>query len=1778
MTLDPNVKKIDELKNAWRVSQLKFKALFEHPDSKSITGYFKIFQKNQEAFYPSFVTSGKKVPVVVKTDTPKKYIHGREYLVQCVLASLEEQKNANNPYLLSLEIGSPKIINKISAPLKGKDNTNSKKEFINNWFYKKGQSPGDAATIASQLELNQLELYTQTQRFFFELLQNADDMPIEGKSVNVQLELLKDHFLFLHDGKIFDEKDVKSIADAAKSTKSKDKTKTGYKGIGFKSVFTDSSVVYIKSNGYFFKFDKTDPVYKDPSKLYGKQLEKLIPTAQKEFWEDYETKKNEYADINNIPWQIKPIWFNITETPTELKNSNFIHPHNVAIALEIGNNIFQEKEYYKKLKNIMEEPRFLLFLRNIKNLVFKYNDENIAITVERNKDHLQVNYNNKLVSSYLKHDYSVVITNKEFTNAGLNLKKQRVNGKDEFTNAEGVPINNIPEKLSTLEESTISFAAKVKDGKIQRLPKKNAILFNYLPTSDKSFEFPFLVNADFVSKTDREFIQSENIWNHYLFFQIGYLHIKWLKDLLKQDQPDILSSYLLALCQKEKNEEDINLGKINTAFNKGFRKAIDEISFIVNDKNKQVTCKEVILDQSGLFAAIGNDAFYQISGATKRLPHHLLDRRVLVKEVLQIEKVSLIQVLNLIKEEEGKEKFQNLIATADDNSYLRFLDWINQTFNETESIKLLKEIVNTYAIFRFKKENDILHLTWDEIRGGEEFILNNNKLSEIDSLLQKIDFIISPFLLDDYVSLNSYLDNSNTYLKSDHTLFTLINKRCLDNKLSVEDKIRLFQFIKNLNQVGEAKYKEELSLFKNRNGEVVPLNLLVKNIPEISEEWLQNFKINKEEGIALDKIGNFTSSQENIFSNIINRESCLEEIKTSITNNNINSLYEGIQKYYSLDVTEDKTNITDKAIIYIDEESRFTNIGEVYYTAFLNNNPHNGNYTSIKNCLNSLTGLILPHKAAINFISIHGFEYKQISITDHLKHSADLETTDVIAFLNFLIQINTEEDLFSKGYFTNTSSALRFNYGTAIQFSAGNSFLNLFIEEQEDHQFHPLPLELTTVTNLAKIGLLEKIHLIKRVITELPFSLKLAEFIKGEGEEVKVEWLSKAHSINFSSDKEYPYQSEEHHLLSIALSIADSHPQVIEVLKENILVDGNSLTKITVDDKVIVKRNDRVYHFSLAKLLPEYEGLSNSITPLIENLSRFTSKRKLESKLFGIRNMEEQEILYELIHNHKELTQPDQLLYLGLTKKDSISNYDRTALTDKDILTRSYETYQEQNPPSSIYILDLLTSISLHDWIYPNDYALDSEKIPENHWLLNWTQTSDSDDRIKFLEAHGLNTINSSIGKIRVFFKEDQIIEVPKISIIEVEKNQSIFLDNTLLYLIQNSSIDINKPEKIKAIGFILTNIQPNKSLPIPVLKDKYENIYELKTIADSTSIVKLDTIPDFYSKKIIDIIVASEGKLHLVDHILPIEWQELFQIEEINTDWIFDSESVKGASILNESPYTDWEHKGKYPIYLIDGKIPRFIIFNGEILDKDKSKHIELYEEKYYFNSYEKHKLAIHLESFLPDEEKVSLWKLYNENSMVNGDMINKAIHDSLVKDKEDLEEKFHRLKKELEELQKKFLAPRDNNDITVSESEDKANMGLESEAQLFGYLKTYYSNEGVVVWANNGGETYNKYDFILKKENGDIIKYIDCKSTYADKKTFYMSKGEWDFFLNNKEKYEIIRVFNTGENGALNEQNILHIDLFEDLLAHKVVPYLEKKELLAASTVFLTVNLKQN
>ena len=81
-------------------------------------------------------------------------------------------------------------------------------------------------------------LYSDRTHFIYEILQNAEDAGARAKkSVKISFHLFKDRLEIRHNGKLFDEPDVRGICGLVEGTKKDDLTQIGKFGIGFKSVY-----------------------------------------------------------------------------------------------------------------------------------------------------------------------------------------------------------------------------------------------------------------------------------------------------------------------------------------------------------------------------------------------------------------------------------------------------------------------------------------------------------------------------------------------------------------------------------------------------------------------------------------------------------------------------------------------------------------------------------------------------------------------------------------------------------------------------------------------------------------------------------------------------------------------------------------------------------------------------------------------------------------------------------------------------------------------------------------------------------------------------------------------------------------------------------------------------------------------------------------------------------------------------------------------------------------------------------------------------------------------------------------------------------------------------------------------------------------------------------------------------------------------------------------------------------------------------------------------------
>ena len=94
-------------------------------------------------------------------------------------------------------------------------------------------------------------LYTDRTHFVFELLQNAED----AGATRILFNLFEDRLEVTHNGRLFDEKDVRGVCGVGEGTKAEDLTQIGKFGIGFKSVYAYTTAPEIYSGSESFRIE-----------------------------------------------------------------------------------------------------------------------------------------------------------------------------------------------------------------------------------------------------------------------------------------------------------------------------------------------------------------------------------------------------------------------------------------------------------------------------------------------------------------------------------------------------------------------------------------------------------------------------------------------------------------------------------------------------------------------------------------------------------------------------------------------------------------------------------------------------------------------------------------------------------------------------------------------------------------------------------------------------------------------------------------------------------------------------------------------------------------------------------------------------------------------------------------------------------------------------------------------------------------------------------------------------------------------------------------------------------------------------------------------------------------------------------------------------------------------------------------------------------------------------------------------------------------------------------
>lgn len=420
--------------------------------------------------------------------------------------------------------------------------------------------PDQATSQANSLILLSSGIYTEEERFVFELLQNAVDAHSDISNIlDVKMIIEDDYFVFMHNGAAFTERDIEGLCDVGNGNKMKDVKKIGYKGIGFKSVFMRSNHVVVESGGYCFKFDKS-------------HWDNYWDTHWNQ--EEYGIKDDDKRYL--MPWQIIPIE---TVAPIRINSDGY----NVVTYIRVGDSSNLED----KILALLSNSQFLLFLksRNIKMAFVVNGITKSRIDKSENNGVVILSANGIEESRWLIHtndSVKVPVELRELINTDINT----------------------PDKLKEAKTFDLSFAIALdKNGKLKRLERDESVVYTYLPTSFRfgSEGFPFLVNANFITDAGRQQLHKDSEWNKLIFSKIPSEFLLWMTEI-----SSTYRNYWEVLPEKSYGRGN----SLETIYAENMEKAINEIAFIpsLQNSSRQVLVPEAFMDRMGIAEAISVDA------------------------------------------------------------------------------------------------------------------------------------------------------------------------------------------------------------------------------------------------------------------------------------------------------------------------------------------------------------------------------------------------------------------------------------------------------------------------------------------------------------------------------------------------------------------------------------------------------------------------------------------------------------------------------------------------------------------------------------------------------------------------------------------------------------------------------------------------------------------------------------------------------------------------------------------------------------------------------------------------------------------------------------------------------------------------------------------------------------------------------------------------------------------------------------------------------------------
>jgi len=1627
----------ERLKSYWKSENLAFIATYSK--YKGNVGFFNDFinpVSKKKLFYPTFDNVLVKNKVVsFYYANGSKLINNHLYKVELDYTDSPNEKN--NPYSLEIKKVTPLNQNDIQNHLEGSINEellknvfqlksfiekDAAKEHIQQRFERRTKDPDSNKIIASLMLEIGAGMYSSKQRMIFELLQNADDAPGKEK-VEFHIDVNGEYFFVMHDGAQFSKEDVNAITSAAQSTKKKDKKKTGYKGIGFKSVFTNSTEVWLKSGGYQFAFLRNSLLFSDFDNFYfSSKRYKDNPEFVKEDKLLYAEQREQFNSSTDIPWQIIPIWQD--KLPSEFNDSNFNDFDNpVQFALKVGaKHIHSDDGYLAAIDNIVKRPQFLLFLRNTSK--FRSPKNRVTVSREDNENLIKIEKsvvqyigNNSIQNQekfeYIKKAYQdIKVSNECFSVYNIDLKKSTriINQKEvfEFVDLNGELIETIPPKLASVTETEISLGIKINNNKIDAEKGyldnsyEYSSLFTYLPMEDKRFKLPFLVNADFIPDSRRESLQGDNPWNKYIMIKVAEKHVETLEYFAQEfiNDNSLNSSYLSLLLMNPLPEDDTAQQIIN-GYNHKYLEQLKNQKIVVNDTNKTQLLSETIIDNSGLIELFGQEMFYEIIDTDKRLPNSNLDESYLKKyEYLNVEIIDLERLAENINPETC-EKLGAIIAEQSLYDESELLKWLN---------KLVKYIPDNFGKIPFIVHNNALFSLERLVEEADAWLINENTLKH-QELIKELGYHTINLNLDKYLNIKEYLHKFNGYINDRNFAYERIAANSTLSILPITTKLKLIDFFQNSDfmlGVGGTKYFGELALFVDESNTARPLQKLISRQEAIEVNSIHKFSIAETEFNSLtEELKKQLINKDKIFTSFILNKDLFNEWSHQFSSEGINVYVNDLKSLYAWVENTDEISSADWASIpwlFINDETRFLTTDKVYWSSAFNE-LSNEKYEIIKSIFHNSEIKTLPLQACSEIIKTFRLKTDDGSEIEWTKIN-NLKTLTANTFLDWMENDGNFNDFFEK-YTLISEEKGKWSFSEIADtqiFDGSEKELKNYINSKEvlKSLFTELDESLCS-ENRNKLGLLQGDKLLKAIIESKNYDQNLAIHLP-----TNLSWsqlnsfISNLPEFNLSTDIIYDANSPEHIIINQLLKIVedtntipDEVQIIIDSLRAKTKINQDTISVYDLSDRIRFGKGENKKELKLSDVLEEYKGESDVLDSITNSFSAINQKVKLQKLIFKTRLLHYDEICLKIEAETSTYYSVHQVVFQLLYKnynaqrpwpKQHFDDYWKEQGNEKQIVIE-YKLFLDV-----LFDLDYseISDFEFHDLDLNNcvdkDFAIESEIMPK--WLEEWCN-NDQSKKTAFISKLGYNDKESPIVKLRKSTISEDYDQNVVTRYFEEAKPNEIIIRNTIEWLLKYSSttITLNKQLIKDIIEYTTLDSENLNSTIIPIIESVDSanvRVYKLLKVAFKSD---LYFIPEneAFAHTIFTTLKDKNKNTLFIDDICGKMSEHFNTVVVELTESINEDLLQKKSALWDEPFYKKWEHYSNCQIFIYDGsEIPYIRTFNDIIINEFKEGLMEEHLGKYYISKILKNSILTQQPSILPEDKLLSLkdWRLLvNEN-----------------------------------------------------------------------------------------------------------------------------------------------------------------------------------------------------